>query len=207
MIEQPFALGSAQRSLQQRTVIVAREAIAPWAAAFDRTEAYPWANVETLVSHRFFGMTVPESLGGQGRSVLDVVLVVEEMAKACGATGRIVVEANPGALGAIMAYGSVRRERRAAEFILQSDKPAICITEPAAGSAATEMRTIARRQGDRWILDGRKSRIAGGGISKLHLIFARVQTAGGSNEGIGAFIAIRGELSGLKVGRRIPEWV
>ena len=55
------------------------------------------------------------------------------MAKGCGVTGRIVVEANMGAIGAIMQYGSEAQKRLAADLVLSGDKPAICITEPGAG--------------------------------------------------------------------------
>lgn len=193
-----------QAALQGRARKLAQDVIAPNAAAIDQSEAYPFGNVEALAEAGFMGMTMPRELGGQGASVLDVVLVIEELAKVCGVTGRIAVEANLGAVGAIMAYGSQTQKALAAELVLAGDKPAICITEPAAGSAATEMRTTARRVGDGWVLDGKKTWITGGGVSKLHLIFARVQDEAGENDGIGAFIAVRGEHPGLKVGRRIP---
>ena len=58
--------------------------------------------------------------------------------------------------------------------MLAGDKPAICITEPDAGSAATDMTTRADRRNGYWLLNGRKHWITGGGVSRLHLIFARV---------------------------------
>jgi alkylation response protein AidB-like acyl-CoA dehydrogenase len=197
-------LTPAQAALQARARTLARTVIAPRAAELDRTEAYPWANVEALTQADFMGMTIPTALGGQGLDVLDTVLVVEELAQACGVTGRIVVEGNLGAVGAIMAYGTDAQKRLAAGLVLEGDKPAICITEPEAGSAATAMTTTARPMGDRWRLDGRKTWITGGGVSKLHLIFARVLDQAGDAEGIGAFIAVRGEHPGLEIGRRIP---
>ena len=81
------------------------------------------------------GMTIPERYGGQGASWLDVVGVVEEIAKACTLTARIVVESNMGAVSAIMAYGTHEQCALAARYVLAGDKPAICITEPNAGSA------------------------------------------------------------------------
>ncbi len=198
-----------QAALQARARHLAEERIAANAAAIDRTEAYPFANVEVLARAGFMGMTIPTAFGGQGRSVLEAVLVIEELAKVCGVTGRIAVEANLGAVGAIMAYGTAAQKQRAADLVLAGDKPAICITEPEAGSAATAMQTTARpivggpRAGG-WVLDGRKTWITGGGVSKLHLIFARVLNAVGQMEGIGAFIAVRGEHPGLGIGRRIP---
>jgi hypothetical protein len=95
-----------------------------------------------------------------------------------------------GAIGAIMAYGTPGQKRIAADCVLSGDKPAILITEPEAGSAATEMRTRAVRRGDAWEITGDKTWITGGGISRLHLIFARA-IEDGEDKGIGGFIVVR----------------
>ncbi|MFI4988413.1 MAG: 3-sulfinopropanoyl-CoA desulfinase [Alphaproteobacteria bacterium] len=199
-----FALTPAQLALKARAVALADGEIAARAAEVDRSEAYPWDNVAALKAAGFFGMTIPKAYGGGGLSYLDAVLVIQAMAKRCGVSARIVVEANMGAIGAIMAYGSEAQKRLAAELVLAGDKPAICITEPAAGSAASEMTTRAERRGDRYILNGKKHWITGGGVSKLHLIFARVFDETGSEQGIGGFIAVRGEHPGLVIGKREP---
>ncbi len=198
-----WTLTDEQRSLQATARRLADEVAAPLAAEVDRTEAYPSSTVEQLVEAGFMGMTIPPSLGGGGASYLDAVLVIEQLARACGVTGRIAVEANMGAIGAIMAYGTDKQRGLAADLVLAGDKPAICITEPGAGSAATEMTTTAVRDGDRYILNGTKHWITGGGVSRLHLVFARV-VEDGETLGIGGFIAVRGETAGLEVGRREP---
>jgi alkylation response protein AidB-like acyl-CoA dehydrogenase len=196
-------LSAQQRKLRDHAREVARADIAPRAAEVDRSEEYPWDNVRTLTDSGFMGMTIPAAYGGPGRSYMDAVLVVEEMARVCGVTARIVVEGNMGAIGAIMSYGNDAQKRLAAELVLAGDKPAICITEPEAGSAASEMTTRAERKGDTFVINGRKHWITGGGVSKLHLIFARVFD-GGVEQGIGGFIAVRGESDGLVVGTREP---
>ncbi len=199
-----FTLTADQAALQAKARALAREVFAARAAAIDASEEYPWDNVAALVEAGFFGMTIPRAYGGQGRSSLDTVLVIDEMAQVCGPSGRIVVEANMGAIGAIMAYGSEAQKKLAADLVLAGDKPAICITEPGAGSAATEMTTRANRRGDRYVVNGLKHWITGGGVSRLHLIFARVFDERGEEQGIGGFIAIRGETPGLVIGRREP---
>ena len=199
-----FDLTPAQRGWQARAREIARGRIAERAAEIDRTEQYPWDNVALLKEAGFFGMTIPADFGGRGASYLDAVLVIEEMAKCCGITGRIVVEANMGAIGAIMAYGSEAQKRLAADLVLSGDKPAICITEPGAGSAASEMTTRADRRGNGFVVNGGKHWITGAGVSRLHLIFARVFDEAGEQEGIGGFIAIRDETPGLKIGKREP---
>ena len=98
----PDGLNTAQRDLMMRARDLAQTVIGPRAAEVDRTEQYPWDNVKALTDAGFMGMTVPKSLGGQGHDWLDVTLVIEEMAKVCGVTGRISVEGNMGAISAIM---------------------------------------------------------------------------------------------------------
>lgn len=198
-----FQLTTEQQQIQQTARKLAQGVIRERAAEVDRSEEYPWDNVELLTQAGFMGMAIPKEHGGLGLSYLDVVLVVEEMAKACGVTGRIVVEGNMGAIGAICAYGSPKQIERIAPLVLVGDKPAICITEPGSGSAATDMTTVAVKKGNKYILNGTKHWITGGGVSKTHLIFAQVEE-NGTRLGIGGFIAVRGEDEGLVVGRREP---
>ena len=129
----------------------------PRAAAIDASEQYPWDIVKALTEAGFVGMTIPQALGGQGRSFLDAVLVIEEMAKCCTVTARIVVETNMGAISTVMAYGSEAQKKLAAALVLSGDKPAICITEPEAGSDALAMTTRADRRGDRYIINGKQT--------------------------------------------------
>jgi len=203
-----FQLTPAQTVLRERARRLAREQMAPRAAEIDRTEAYPWDQVKRLREAGFCGMTIPKELGGQGLSYLDAVLVIDEMAQCCGPSARIVVETNMGAVGAILTYGTPAQKKLAADLVLSGDKPAICITEPEAGSAATEMTTRADRRGDKYVINGKKHWITGGGVSRLHLIFARVFDEKGQEQGIGGFIAVRdpdkNTPKGLIVGKREP---
>ncbi len=196
-------LSNDQLTLQRQARELADGHIRARAAEVDRTEDYPWDNVQKLTEAGFMGMTVPKAYGGRGRSYLDVVLVIEQIARTCGVSARIVVEANMGGIGAIMAYGSEPQKQLAAKLVLAGDKPAICITEPDAGSAATDMSTTATKVAGGYVLNGTKHWITGGGVSKLHLIFARVMEHG-VDQGIGGFIAVRGESPALRVGKREP---
>ena len=197
-----FELSHEQRDLKERARALAQGPIAARAAEIDESREYPWDNVELLRAAGFMGMTVPEAYGGPGLGYLDAVLVIEEMAKACAVTGRIVVEANMGAISAVLAYGTEDQKRQWADGVLGGDKPAICITEPEAGSAASDMKMRANRRGDTYVLNGMKHWITGGGVSRLHLIFARVFDARGEDEGIAGFIAVRDETPGLVIGAR-----
>jgi len=198
-----FELSKERKALSARAREFARGVVGPRAAEVDRSEAYPWDTVNQMREAGFIGMTVPEAYGGSGLTFLDAVLVIEEMAKACGVTGRIAVECNMGAISAIMAYGSEQQKKLAADLVLSGDKPAICITEPEAGSAANEMTTRADKRGDRYVINGMKHWITGGGVSRLHLIFARL-FEDGEEQGIAGFIALRDDDDGLVIGDREP---
>jgi alkylation response protein AidB-like acyl-CoA dehydrogenase len=191
-----------QEALQARARALADGLVRSRAAEIDASRDYPWDIVEALKAEGFMGMTIPVEYGGQGRSFLDTVLVVEQLARACTVSARIVVEANMGAISTVMAYGSAAQKRMAAALVLAGDKPAICITEPDAGSDAGGMTTRADRRGNRWVVNGRKHWITGGGVSRLHLIFARVFDEDGTDLGVGGFLAVRGETEGLKIVRR-----
>ncbi|WP_137125463.1 3-sulfinopropanoyl-CoA desulfinase [Roseomonas sp. HF4] len=182
-------LTDAEARLRDAARELAQEAAAQ-AAATDRSEQYPWPMVRQMREAGFMGLTVPKEWGGPGLSYFDAVLVIEEFSKACAVCGRIAVEANMGAIGAIMAYGTPDQKKIAAACVLAGDKPAILITEPEAGSAATDMRTRAVRHGNDWVIEGDKTWITGGGISRLHLIFARA-VEDGEEKGIGGFLVVR----------------
>ncbi len=200
----PIDLTAEETAVQSSARDVAEKVIAPRAAEIDRSEQYPLDNVQTLKDAGFVGMTIPRQYGGQGRSFLDAVLVVEQMAKACTVTGRIVVETNMGAISTVMAYGNQGQKKLAADMVLAGDKPAICITEPDAGSDAIAMTTRAVKRGNTYVINGKKHWITGAGVSKLHFIFARVFDEKGEDLGIGGFLAVLGESKGLRVGKREP---
>jgi alkylation response protein AidB-like acyl-CoA dehydrogenase len=194
-----LGLSKDEIALQECARAFAHGVARPRAAAIDRDEAYPWDVVKGLAEAGFLGMTMPKALGGQDRSFLDAVLVIEEMAKCCTVTARIVVETNMGAVTTVMAYGNDEQKKLAARLVLSGDKPAICITEPDAGSDATAMTTRADKRGDKYIINGKKHWITGAGVSKLHLIFARVFDERGQEQGIGGFLSVRDETPGLLV--------
>lgn len=199
-----FTLPEAQQQVQARARAFAEDVCAPRAADIDRTEAYPWDVIDALRDAGFMGMTIPKAYGGGGLSYLDAVVAIEQISAKCATAGRITVESNMGAVGAIMRYGTEPQKRLAADLVLAGDKPAICITEPNAGSAATDMTTRADKRGDTYILNGTKHWITGGGVSRLHLIFARVFDEQGEDQGIGGFISILGESDNLVIGTRTP---
>ncbi len=197
-----FELTPEQQALRARARELADGVFAARAARWDEREAYPWENVKDLVAAGFMGMTVPREYGGPDRPLLDVVLVVEAIARACGVTARIVVEGSLGVVGALRAYGTEAQKRRYFPWVLDGEKPAIAITEPGAGSAATDLETRAEETGDGFVLSGHKRYITGAGTSRLYLVFARFGGRPGA-EGIGGILVER-DTPGFRVGRREP---
>jgi 3-sulfinopropanoyl-CoA desulfinase len=195
-----FPLTPDQAALQARVRDLADREFRPRAARWDEAEEYPWDNVKRLVDERLMGVAIPEAYGGQGRPLLDVILAIEQVARVCGVTGRLLVDSNLGAVGAIVHYGSEVQKRTVLPRVIQGDKPAIAITEPEAGSAATDLRTTARRDGDHLVLDGEKRWITGAGVSRTYVVFCRFDGQPGAS-GIGAVI-VDADTPGLQVRRR-----
>lgn len=195
------------RETPERTELRARVAhfasahVAPHVGEMDRTNDYPWHIVEGLAREGFMGLTIPQGYGGGGRSLMDMVAVVEELAKVFGTVARIVVDANTAIPRALLEHGTDAQKQAWLPLIVEGDKPAIAITEPQAGSAATSMKTSAVIEGDEIVLNGEKCWITGAGVSRLYLVFARFGDTPGA-AGIGA-VLVDGETPGLNV-TRVP---
>ncbi|MEP4198369.1 MAG: acyl-CoA dehydrogenase family protein [Aliishimia sp.] len=85
---------------------IADNQLRPQAAEIDQTEDYPFHHAQALAAAGINGMTIPSSFGGRGQGFEGVCIAVEEAAKACGISGRMVVDTNMGAVPAIMTYGT-----------------------------------------------------------------------------------------------------
>ncbi|NOZ03777.1 MAG: acyl-CoA dehydrogenase [FCB group bacterium] len=197
-----FKLTEEQEMLVKTVRDFAQKELKPKAAYWDEHEEYPHENVKKLVELGLTGMTIPPEYGGEGRPLIDALLVVEEVAKACGTTARIVVETNMGVVGALMNHGTEAQKKKYLPMARNGEKPAIAITEPDAGSAATELRTRAEKKGSNYVLNGSKCFITGGGISKIYLVFARFEDIPGA-KGIGG-IFVEDGTPGFKIGKREP---
>jgi butyryl-CoA dehydrogenase len=120
-------LTSSQLKLKERAAELSRGLVRGRGAEIDKSGEYPWDVVEALKSEGFMGMTIPPELGGQGLSFLDTVLVIEEMAKSCTVTARIVVESNMGAISTVMAYGTDAQRKNSLPIScsLETSRPSV----------------------------------------------------------------------------------
>jgi 3-sulfinopropanoyl-CoA desulfinase len=183
-----FELTPEQRALKARVAAFAREVVAPHVEEMDRTNGYPWPVVKAMAAEGLMGLTISARHGGGGRPLLDAVLVVEELAKVCGAVARVCVDATTAVPKAIAEYGTEAQRERFLPPIAAGDKPAIALSEPEAGSAATALTTRATREGDAIVLDGEKRWITGASVSRTYLVFARCDDRPGA-AGIGGVLA------------------
>jgi alkylation response protein AidB-like acyl-CoA dehydrogenase len=197
-----FELTPEQQELRQLAAKVAREVYAPKAAEWDANRTtLPEDEVERLADLGFLGLALPEEYGGQGGTLLDAMIVIEELAKECRPAAFQVFESNTGPIRVLEYFGTEEQKR---EYIPRSTSGEItmgvAISEPEAGSAATDMKTKARRDGDDFVINGSKRWITGGGHASHYLLYCRLNDEPGA-KGIGGIIVPK-ETPGLSFGAR-----
>jgi len=187
-----FDLSVEQRQLRELAEQVAREVYDPKAAQWDADRTVlPAEEVRRL----------PEEHGGSGGSLIDALIVIEELAKTCRPAAFQVFEANVGPARVIEFFGTGEQQKSILPRVVSGELTmAIGISEPDAGSAATDMRTRARLDGDEYVITGTKRWISNGGHADLYLLYCRLTDEPGSR-GIGALIVPAGA-PGLTFGER-----
>ncbi|MCB9432638.1 MAG: acyl-CoA dehydrogenase family protein [Ardenticatenaceae bacterium] len=199
-----FELSPAQQQLVADTRAFALAEVAPYAAQWDADEHIPRQQIQKYADHGWFGMTLPPQYGGRGLTALDAVLVIEEVAKHCGVSARLIVDHNFGAVGTILNFGTEEQRERVLTAVCRGHKlMSIGMTEPEAGSALTDLITSAREDGDYYRLNGEKRWITGAGEREYTLVYARFDGVAGAN-GIGAILVEEGT-PGYIYGPRIPS--
>ncbi|MDX1522300.1 MAG: acyl-CoA dehydrogenase family protein [Anaerolineae bacterium] len=198
-----------QHSEQQKQLVAevrdfALAEIAPHAARWDAEEHIPRSQIQKYAEAGWFGMTMPPAYGGGGRSALEAVLVIEEVARHCGISARLIVDHNFGAVGTILNFGTEEQRQRVLPAIARGEKlMSIGMTEPEAGSALSDLTTSATTDGDHYLLNGRKHWITGAGEREYTLVYARFDAVPGT-AGIGAILVEEGT-PGFSYGPRIPS--
>src|SRR3954454_21761932 len=176
-----------QRLLRDTARNVAQDLLAPYAAEWDREARFPKEALAELGKLGFMGMLVPEPYGGAGADHVGYALALEEIAAGDGATSTII-SVNSLCCAALQQYGSEEQKQRFLVPLAKGDKlAAFCLTEPQAGSDAAAIKTRARRQGNRWVVDGTKQVITSGQNADVAIVFAVTDPAAG-RKGISAFI-------------------
>ena len=192
-----------QREIRDLVRTLARERIAPRAAEIDSSAEFPWDVVELFRENGIFGTIADEEHGGVGMSALATLVSIEEVSKVCATSGLIVAGQELGALGFKLA-GTEEQKRRFLPGLASGETiGAYALTEPGSGSDAAAMRTEARREGDRYVLDGSKRFITNAGVAGVYVVFAKTDPSAG-HAGISAF-AVEAGTPGLEIGRIEPK--
>ncbi|HEY7039607.1 MAG TPA: acyl-CoA dehydrogenase [Methylomirabilota bacterium] len=181
-----------QAMIQQMARDFAEKDVRPIADAIDREARFPRETVTRMGELGLMGIAVPESYGGSGSDVVAYVLAVEEIARACASHAVIMSVNNSLYCDPVLAYGT---EEQKARFLTPyaSGKKLGCfaLTEPEAGSDASNQTTLARSEGDAYVLDGRKVFVTNGREASAALVFAQTDRAAG-RRGISAFLVEKG---------------
>jgi butyryl-CoA dehydrogenase len=166
----------------------ADEVVRPRAKEIDKTGDFPRSFFDQAGELGLAGVAVPEEYGGGGMDTMSYSLVIEEISRACANSGVILSVNNSLVCDPILKFGSEQQKR---EFLtpLASGRKLGCfgLTEPGAGSDAASLRTLARRDGDDYLLEGNKVFITNGTHADLALVFATVDPEK-KHRGITAFI-------------------
>ncbi|MCW2529069.1 MAG: butyryl-CoA dehydrogenase [Pseudonocardiales bacterium] len=189
--------------VRQVAAAIARERYAPLAEAWDlERTAVPLEERQFLGQQGFLGISLPEQYGGAGSPLMDALVVIEELAKECRPAAFQVFEANTGPAKVVSLLGTEdQRERYLPRIITGDATMAVAISEPDAGSAATDMTTRATLGANgNYIVNGTKRWISNGSEADFYLVYARMSDAPGA-KGVGAII-VDADLPGMSFGAR-----
>ncbi len=162
--------------------------IAPRAKEIDETGEYPQELHDKIIRCMFHAITIPQEYGGAGGDYRSAAIVMEEFTKVCGASATQLM---PNSLSSapILYFGNEEQKKKYLGALASGKKiGSFGITEPGAGSDAAAITTTAVRDGDDYILNGRKCFITNGPICDFITIFAKTDPASKGVKGISAFI-------------------
>ena len=190
-------LDAAQNWNQEESMLLdsvrqlAREKIAPRAAAYDKSGEFPWDNVQEINALGLNAMFIPEEYGGAPLSYACYLACVRELSQACASTG-IIWATNFHAIKPLMDFGNEEQKKRLLPRIAEGGLASLVITEPTAGSDATGMKTTFTPDGDSIIVNGSKIFISNGDVSDLYIMFGKWSEIPGSKESISAVVLEKG---------------
>ncbi len=199
-----YPLSDEHKMLRDAARDFAKNEIAPVAAEFDESGEFPHKTVKKMGEMGFMGIEVPEDYGGAGMDTLAYVLALEEICKADAAHGVIVSVNNSLYCYGILKFGTETQKKK---FItpVASGKSigAYSLTEPMSGSDAATMKSRAVRDGDFYILNGRKSWVTSGPVADYIVVFMMTDPEK-KQKGISAFL-VEGKTPGLVRGKKEPK--
>ncbi|MEO5874571.1 MAG: acyl-CoA dehydrogenase [Streptosporangiaceae bacterium] len=179
---------SEEHELLRQTVRELADAkIAPHAAEVDENARFPQEALDALVQNDLHAVHIPETYGGNGADALATVIVIEEVARACGSSSLIPAVNKLGTVPVLLSGSEELKKRYLAPVARGEAMFSYALSEAEAGSDAAGMKTRAVRDGEHWVLNGAKMWITNAGVSEYYTVMAVTDPAAGAR-GISAFI-------------------
>lgn len=198
-----FSMSDEQKALQESVRRFAKNEIIPVAAHYDETEEFPMPVVKKAYEAGLMNASIPVEYGGGGLSLVDAMVLREELAYACCGIASMIMVNNFG-LESICFGGTGEQVRKFVEPITRELRfAAFAITEPWAGSDVRSMRATARMVGDEYVLNASKTFITGGGVADLLTVMAYTDKEAG-HKGMSIF-AVPGDAPGVSIGKKIHK--
>ncbi len=195
-----FELTQEQIALQDMARKFAANEIRPKAVEYDHTGQFPEDILEKAFGLGLMSGFIPEEYGGLGISALDACIIEEELGWGCSGIATSMT-CNGLALTPILVAGTDDQKKRfVAPFAEKLQYASFCLTEPGAGSDAGGIATTAKKEGDNYVLNGRKCFITNGSYATQYAVFASTDRSKG-HKGLSAFIVPR-SLPGVSVGKK-----
>ena len=185
-MENLFDLPSEYKELRASVRALSEKEIAPHAQAVDEDHRFPQEAKVALIKSGLYAAHVPTEYGGDGADALATVLIIEEVARACGSSSLIPAVNKLGSMPLILG-GNEEQKKRWLPRLLKGEGFSYCLSESEAGSDASAMRTKVERSGDGWVLNGSKKWITNAGESELYSVVAQSDPSLGT-KGITAFV-------------------
>ena len=176
-----YGLTEEQCAIRDLARSIADKEIRPVAAEYDRTAEFPWPIVRKMAEADLFGVFVDDAYGGIAGDArtMNMVLVTEELSKACGGIALAFAGSALGALPIILSGSEAQKQRFLPAVASGARLAAFALTEPQAGSDAGGIRTTAVRDGDHYVLNGTKLWITGGGEAEIYTVVVMTNPAKG----------------------------
>ncbi len=191
-------LNEVQQMVRNSVREFAQAEIAPLAREYDEEEKFPKPQLAGLAEMGLLGMIIPEEYGGAGFDSVSYALALEEIAKADAAVAVIVGVTNSVCCYPILSFGTEEQKQKFLVPLAKGNElGAFCLSEPQAGSDATNLKTSAIEDGGDFVINGTKSWVTNGGEAQTHIVMAVTGESAGKKE-VTAFI-VEKEREGLSV--------
>ena len=185
-----FELSEEHQAFADSVARFAQDKLAPGALERAHAKHYPWETAQLLAEQGLLGIAFAEEDGGQGGTLMHAVLAIQQIALACPKSADIVQAGNFGPIRTFVEYATPEQKARFLPDLLAGKKLiSLGMSEPDAGSAATELKTSAVEDGDSYVINGSKVFSTHSPEAELFLIYVRFGPGVG---GIGSVLVEKG---------------